>query len=788
MLNNYFKIAWRNLVRNKSFSVINISGLAIGMASAMLILLWIQNEVSYDQFHAKLNRLYEAWSNDKINGSIRSLTNTPEIMAPALKKDYPEIEDVTRVNWTRNLLSDNGEKKLMSVGAVVDEGFLTMFSFPLLYGNATLALNNPHSIVLTQTLAKKLFNTSEAIGKTILMGSAERYVVTGILKDLPRNTQFSWINYLCSYEENTLEGRIDNDWTNISIPTFVLLKPNSSLALVNSKIKNIIPRYSNGSQKTEEFLYPVSKLWLYAQFENGKAVGGRITMVSTFGIVALFILLIACINFMNLSTARSEKRAKEVGIRKVAGALKRSLVTQFLSESVLLACIAGLFAVLIVELSLAGFNHLMVTELRIDYTNLYFWISGIAFIFLTGILAGSYPAFFLSGFKPVDVLKGNFKKINALITPRKILVISQFTFAIVLIICTIIVTQQIKYAEDRKIGYDKDQLVHVFMYNDVLRSKFGLIKNDLLMSGIATSVSEVQSSLTENWSSGNSLGWEGKNSTTKVQINRYSEQGDLVQTAGMQLIEGRDIDLKNYPRDSTACLINESALKLMHFKNPIGQIIYDYPVSWHVVGVVKDFIQESPYQPIKPMIIKGPKDWMGVILIRLNSRNATANNILGMEKIFKRYNPAYPFEYTFTDEQYATKFAAEELAGKLAALFAGLTILISSLGLFGLAAYMAQNRIKEIGVRKVLGASVTSITVLLSVDFIKLVAFAIIIASPVAWWLMSNWLNNYDYRIVVQWWVFALAGFLSIFIAVLTVAYESVKAAIANPVKNLRTE
>lgn len=788
MLRNFFKIAYRNILRNKGFSFINISGLAIGMASAMLILLWVQNEVSYDRFHVKLNRLYQVWSNDKIDGSIRSLTNTPEIMAPALKKDYPEVEDVTRVNWTRNLFSAEGEKKLMSVGAVVDPGFLTMFSFPLLKGNATTALYDPHSIVVTQKLAKKLFNTEDVIGKIARMGNAENYTITGVLKDFPGNTQFDYIEYVCSYKQNTLEGRIDKDWSNISIPTFVLLKPNSSLELANSKIKNIIPQHTNGNQQTEEFLYPVSKLWLYSQFENGKAVGGRITMVRTFSIIALFILLIACINFMNLSTARSERRAKEVGIRKVAGALKKSLVAQFLGESILISFIAGCIAIIIVELSLPAFNQVMGKQLETGSGNINLWLSGIAFILFTGILAGSYPAFFLSSFKPISVLKGSFKKINALVTPRKVLVILQFAFAIVLIISTIIVTQQIRYAQERKTGYDKDHLVHVFIYNDMMRKNFRLIKNDLLSSGLATAVSMVQSPLTENWSSGNSLTWEGKNPTAVVQINRYAEEGDLVKTAGMKLIEGRDIDLINYPADSTACLINVSALKLMKFNNPIGQLIYDYPTSWHVVGVIKDYIQESPYQSIKPMIIKGPKEWMGAILIKLNSNNSTAHNIAGMEKIFKQYNPAYPFEYSFTDEEYTKKFVDEQLTGKLAALFAGLTIFISCLGLFGLTTYMAENRTKEIGVRKVLGASVSSIATLLSKDFIKLVIIAIIIASPVAWWCMSKWLSGYNYHINISWQVFIKAGLLAIVIALFTISFQAIKAAVANPVKSLRSE
>jgi putative ABC transport system permease protein len=787
MLKNNFKIAFRNLLRNKAFSIINISGLAIGMASAILILLWVQNEISHDRFHEKNNRLYQVWSNDKINGNIRSLTYTPEIMAPSLKTDYPEIEDVTRVRWTRNLLVVNGDKKLLSTGAVVDPGFLTMFSFPLLQGNSETVFDDPHSIVITRKLAIKLFGDADPAGKIVRMGNTENFTVTGILKDLPNNTQFDFIEYLLGYQLQTQQGNIDKDWTNISIPTFVLLKPNSNPEQLNEKLKKIIPGHTNGAQKTEEFVYPVSKLWLYSNFENGRPVGGRIERVRVFGIIALFILLIACINFMNLSTAKSEKRAREVGIRKVAGAGKRSLVTQFFAESVLMAFIAGIIALIIVQLGLPAFNQLVRKELFLDYSNLYFWLGVTAFILFTGILAGSYPAFFLSAFQPASVLKGAFKQPNALITPRKILVVLQFTFAVLLIICTMVVTQQVKYAQGRNAGYNRDQLIYINQ-NDEMKRKYSVIKDELLNSGAATAISGVQSPLTQNWSSGIGLNWAGKDPNSVIQINRYTEDGDLVKAAGLQLIAGRDIDVKKYATDSTACLINETALKLMGFKEPIGQIIYDDPVNWHVIGVIRDFVQESPYEPVKPLIIRGPKEWTGTMLVKLNSGNTTAANLAKVEQVLKKYDPVYPFEYSFADEEYAHKFADEQLAGVLASLFAGLTIFISCLGLFGLSIYMAENRIKEIGVRKVLGASVAGISSLLSKDFVKLVIIGIVIASPVAWFVMNKWLQQYEYRIAISWTTFVIAGLLAICIALITVSFQSIKAALANPVKSLRTE
>ena len=785
MIKSYLKVAYRNLLRNKSFSVINISGLAIGMASAILILLWIQNEVGYDRFHANGHRLYEIYSNDSINNSIRSLVNTPEIMQPVLKTDVPEIDEASRYSGS-NLLLTVGEKNLKAGGGTVDAPFLKMFSFPLVKGDARSALTDPSSIVLTQQLAKKIFGNEDAMDKVIKIENDQNFKVTGILKDLPNNTEFNF-EYLLSYEFNTSNHYIDSDWTNISIQTFAMLKPSTSLDRANANIKDIIRHHSGGRARTTEFLYPVSRSRLYSNFENGIAVGGRIERVRIFSLIAVFILLIACINFMNLSTARSEKRAREVGVRKVAGALKRSLVVQFFTESILMAFISGILAIMIVQLCLPAFNTLVEKQLFIDYSNTNSWMVASGFILLTGLLAGSYPAFFLSSFKPAHVLKGAFKKVNALVTPRKILVVLQFTFAIALTICTIVVEKQVKYAQSREVGYDKNNLGYVFIQGDIGKN-YDLIKNELLSSGVAASISKTQAPLTQNWSSGISINWQGKDPNEKIQINRYTEDADLVKTAGMHLVKGRDIDIKNYPSDSTACLISESAVKAMGFKDPIGQIIFDDPDAWHVVGVIKDFILESPYEPIKPFMVKGPKYGGNAIHIKFGKSNSIAQNLASTEKIFKKYNSSYPFEFHFIDQEYAKKFGDEKLTGTLASLFAILTIFISCLGLFGLAAYMSANRIKEIGVRKVLGASVTNITTMLSKDFVKLVAIALLIASPLSWLTMNEWLRGYDYRINISWWIFIVAGSLAIFIALVTVSFQSIKAALANPVRSLRTE
>jgi ABC-type antimicrobial peptide transport system permease subunit len=788
MLRNFFKITYRNIIRSKGFSVINISGLAIGMASAMLILLWVQNELSYDRFYKNADRLYQSWNRSKGNNGIDCWNVTPKPLALALKQDYPEIEKATRVGWDEAILFGVGDKKINIKGTMVDPDFLTMFEFPLLKGNMNTALDKPEDIIITEKTAKALFGNEDAIGKTIRLDNKFDHRVSAVMKNLPNNTQFDF-EFLLPWSYMKKINQDDSNWGSNSTRNYTLLKPNTNIASLNVKIKDIIIRHGEKGWTTQSFLYPVSQLHLYSNFENGIPVGGKIEKVRVFILIAAFILLIACINFMNMSTARSEKRAKEVGIRKVVGAQKQSLIGQFLGESILIALIAGAFALIIVQISLPAFNHLTTKELVIEYNHIYFWLSFFGFILFTGIVAGSYPAFFLSSFRPVSVLKGPFKKANALVTPRKVLVVLQFTFAITLIVCTIIIEKQIKYAQERETGYNKNNVINTFIMGDVLKN-YDLIKNDLISKGIALGVSKTSAPLTEGWSSGGAS-WQGQNPNDRTEFNFYNTDGDLIKTAGLQLIQGRDIDLKNYPTDSTAVVLNEAAVKVMGFKNPIGQTIDHgaWGVDWHVIGVVKDFILESPYQPVKPMVIQGPKaDWLNNIHIKLNSANSTAKNLEATEKIFKQYNPQYPFDYHFVDDDYAKKFSDEQATGTLTTFFAGLTIFISCLGLFGLATYMAENRIKEIGVRKVLGASVTSITTLLSKDFVKLVIIAIVIASPIAWWSMNKWLAVYPYHIYISWWIFLAAGLIAVLIAIATVSFQAIKAAISNPVKSLKTE
>ena len=786
MFKNYLKIAWRNLLRNKSFSLLNIVGLSIGLAVTALILIWINFEVGFDRFHEKTDRIYQVNNQYPVEGEIWTWNSTPKIMASVIKNDYPEVEGVSRYFYETPFLFSKDDKRIKSTGTIVDPDFLKMFSFPLIEGNIETVFEDVNSVVVTEEFAKKLFGTESPIGKIVKVDNADSFKVTGVLKDLPQNTQFTF-EFLMPWAYLHQKGWDDENWSNNSIATYVLLKEGTNYKTFSKKIKNLRELHDKDSPEMETLLYPYSRTWLYDEFENGKEIGGRIDLIRMFGIIAAIILIIACINFMNLSTARSEKRAKEVGIRKVIGAEKTALVGQFLGESILISFLAAILALLIVFIALPFFSTLIDKPLSLDMTNSWFWLSALGVILFTGILAGSYPALYLSGFKPSAVLKGTFKKMNSPITPRKVLVVLQFSVAIILITASIIVTQQVKKVQDRQSGYTKNNLVYSIMEGDVEKN-YTLIKDELLASGAATSVTKTSAPITEGWSNSWGFEWKGKNEDDKTIVNRFLADDAIVKTTGLQLIEGRDFDLTKYPTDSTAAMINEAAVKLMKFDEPIGQIIKDNGIEWHVVGVIKDFVLKSPFQKVEPMVIEGAKGWFNVIHVKLNPELHTTESLAQTETIFRKYNPEYPFSYEFVDQEYAKKFDNQQRTGQLVSLFTLLTIFISCLGLFGLASYMAENRIKEIGVRKVLGASVRNITTLLSKDFLKLVLISIVLAVPVSWYFMSKWLQDFAYRITISWWTFALAGLLALVIAFLTVSYQAVKAAIVNPVKSLRSE
>ncbi|MGN5954881.1 ABC transporter permease [Sphingobacterium lactis] len=780
------KIAIRNLKKNKGFTAINMIGLAIGMAAALLILLWVNFQFSVNRTFPKVDQLFVVGTKAPSDNGIAAWFSIAKPLGPVLKSDIPEIKDMTRLSSATGFLFTAGEKKLFpEVGAFVDSSFLSMFDLPVFTGDVKQVLKDPNQIVLTEKLANDLFGSTDVVGKTLRLDSAALLTVSAVLKDIPQEIGFAGYAYFLPWTFMEKAGLSDNHWGNSSVQAFVEVEKQANIPAIQSKLKDIVSRHSD--IKVETFIKPVSDMYLYSKYENGEVVGGRISMVKTFILIAGFILLIACINFMNLSTAQSERRAKEVGIRKVVGAQKKTLIFQFLSESILMALISGVIALLLVVLSLPSFNDLVGQKFQIPFADYKFWALFLGFILLTGVLAGIYPAFFLSSFTPIKVLKGRFRQIQHKINPRKILVVTQFCVAIVLIVSTLVIRKQVQYAQDRDYGFEQQNLIYVSEVGKIADNSVS-IKQALLSRNIAQSVTRMMSPITERWSGWGGFLWEGKDPNDDTQFNRQTADDKVVETAGFELVKGRDFDLSKFPTDSSAAIINETAAKKMGFTDPIGKIIDDSGDKFHVIGVIKDFVQESPFDPIKPLIIEGASHWMNTMHIRFNPQLSTKEALERTEQVFKEFNSEYPFEYSFVDEAYALKFKEIEKTGKLATLFAGLTIFISCLGLFGLAAYMAESRTKEIGIRKVLGASVFSVTRMLSKEFLILVITSCIIAFPIAYWAMDKYLEDYTYRINISWGIFILAGVGAILITLLSISYQSIKAAIANPVDSLRDE
>ncbi|WDF68027.1 ABC transporter permease [Sphingobacterium oryzagri] len=797
MIRNYIKIAWRNLLKNKSFSTINILGLAIGMSGALLIALWLQNMLSMDRFHEKGDRLYIVSNRDENQGEKWAWAMTPKILAPSIASDFPDIEAYTRYSEGDQFLTTFKEKKLIANTVFVDPGFFDMFTLPLIKGEKNVQFNNPNGMLLTESYAKALFGQEDPIGKSVKIDSVNQVTVQAVVKDLPSNSSFKF-DILLPFDYAKKIGYVDDNWGNNSVSTYILLKEGISLSAFNNKIRtysrdhfNTISNergYQSAKNTGEIFAFPYADSFLYNNGKGGNYTSGRIDVVKLFAWIGMFILLVASINFMNLSTARSERRAKEVGVRKVIGATKHSLTLQFLTESILVSLFAVVLATGLVFLMLPFFNDLVGKTLSLSFLNVQTWLFLIGFAVLTGLFAGIYPALFLSSFQPIKTLKGKLAFKTTGVSMRSILVVIQFSLAIVLIIATVVVTKQIDYTKQRERGYDENGLMYTSLNGD-LEKNYQLLRHELLASNAVLSVSKNMSPVTDRYSNG----WGFTSGTPteedkRISYNRFSTDADAVKTLGFTLIQGRDIDVYKFATDSTALILNESAVKSLHLENPINSIVDGDGAKWTVVGVVKDFIIGSPFGDKTPMVILGSAAWFTTIHYRLNPDNNTADNLKAIETIFKKFNPDYPFEYEFIDKTYEQKFKETKAIGTISMLFAGLTIFISCLGLLALIAYMAETRMKEIAVRKVLGASVAQVTSLLSIDFIKLVLIAILIASPIAWWAMEKWLQDYSYRIEIQWYYFATAGLMAVFISMSTISYQAIKAARANPVKSLKDE
>lgn len=784
MLKNYLTIAWRSLKKNKGFSFINISGLTVGMAGAIMIMLWIQYESSYDQFHSKLDRLYEVWNQAEFNGELNTWSYTPKPLGPILGSEHPEVAAFTRFQYPYGMLLAHGEQKLNQTMTVVDPGFFTMFDFSLVQGDRETVFEKPESLVLTESAARRLFGDEDPIGKEVVLENQVSLIVSGVLADFPSNSDFKFDGALpwALYKQLGYE---DEFWGNNSVKTYIELQPEVSLETATANIRGVTKKYSE--EPNDLVLHPVAKMHLYDHYENGVLAEGKMQLVKQFSWVALFIVLIACINFMNLSTARSEKRAKEVGIRKLSGAGREKLIFQFIGESMLMAVIAATLAVFTVELLMPYFNQLMGTSLVLPFGQPLFWVFLLGFVFITGMLAGSYPAFFLSSFLPAKVLKGRVSSPKSAFSLRKVLVVTQFTFAVVLIAATMVIKRQIDHAQNRDAGFDRDQLVYHTLTEDMSKN-YETFRNDLLASDAVTAVSRTMSPMSSTWSNTWGMSWQGKDPNQTVTVERFSTDADLVKTVGLNLAAGRDIDVFQHASDSNAVLINRTAAEVMGFAEPLGQVIQDNGKDWIVVGMVEDFILNSPFQKVNPLVIFGPKSWYNVLHVRLNPAHSVSDNLATMEKIFAKHNPEFPFQYSFVEEEYAAKFQSEQRIGVLTLWFSGLAIFISCLGLFGLATFMAEQRMKEISVRKVLGASSGRLVALLTGDFVRLVLIALVIALPIAWYLMDGWLQDFNYRIELDVWIFLTVALLTLLISVLTVSSQALKAAWTNPVDALKGE
>ncbi|MFL5810657.1 MAG: ABC transporter permease [Flavisolibacter sp.] len=790
MIKSFLTIAWRNLIKNKGYSLINILGLATGMGVALLIGLWIWDEVSFDTYYPKHDRLAQVMTTQTFNGQTGTGQAIAIPLADELRtKHGSDFKNVSLGSWNFDHILSSGETKISNSGMWVEAIFPSMFQLKMIQGRID-ALKDPSSILINQTVAKALFGNENPLNKIIKLDNKDDFKVAGVYEDFPRNatlydTRFflPWEKYL---QVETWVKESSKNWSNHSWQIFVEVQDHVDFEKLTAKIKNIPKQYVKEG-KEEILLHPMSKWHLYSDFKNGKIAGGRIQFVWLFGIIGVFVLLLACINFMNLSTARSEKRAKEVGIRKAIGSVRRQLIGQFLSESVIVALLAFLFSLLLLQISLGFFNRLADKEMSIPWGNPVFWLLTLSFTFFTGLVSGSYPAFYLSGFDPIKVLKGTFRAGKLAALPRKILVVIQFTVSITLIIGTVIVFRQIQHAKNRPVGYTREGLIGIFMNTPELYGKYNMIRNEVMQSGVVENMAQSSGPATEMWSNNIGFEWKGKDPNTTLMFGTVSMSHDFGKTIGWNIIQGRDFS-REFPTDTGAFILNESALKIVGFKNPIGEIIKWNDKERPVVGIVKDMVMESPYKPVKPTIFTVDYGWANIFTIRIKPTVPVREAISKIGTVFKRINPGSPFEYKFIDEEYAKKFSDEERIGNLATFFAILAIFISCLGLFGLASFVAEQRTKEIGVRKVLGATVFNLWTMLSKDFVLLVVISCVIAIPIAWYFLNNWLQQYEYRTVISWWIFAAAILGALVITLLTVSFQAIRAALANPVKSLRNE
>ena len=787
MIRNYFLTALRNFAKNKFYTFINIAGLSIGTTCSILILLWVFDEMTYDKFLTKSDRLYQLWVNSYYDNKINTWRSVPLPTYEGLKNEDSNIKNTVVADWGGDHLLTVGETKLMLEGYYVSEEFLEMFEFPLVFGDATTALDDPNNIVITEETAKVFFGDEDPLNKVIRVDNEGDLKVVAILEGVPKNSSFEF-DYLLpwKFRRQTNPWVIDNEdnWGNYSFQVFVELDDPEHKDKVDESIRTLLQEHGEEDMKPELFLYPMERWRLYSSFENGEEKGGMSDFVQLFSITAIFIIVIACINFMNLSTARSEKRAKEVGIRKSVGSTKFHLVMQFIAESMMISFVAFVLALLLAQLVLPFYNNLVEKELFINFQSWEIWVFSLIMIGFIGWISGSYPAFYLSSFQPVKVLKGSTNSGKGGSWPRKILVTTQFMFSIFLIIATLMIYQQIQLVKNRELGYNQENLVFVEL-NKELKDNYQVLKEELLMKGLIESATISNSPVTQI-NSNNFLGWPGKPEEQRVIFTTITCNYDYAKTMGVEMLLGRDFS-EDHVSDSSAIIVNKAALDLMQLEDPIGTELDLWGGKRTLIGVVDNILMGSPYNEVKPLFMI-MDDWWGYITMRVGPTDNLSGRIEEIGKVFNKYNAAYPFDYQFADLEFQKKFSTIEMTNRLATIFASLAIFITGLGLFGLAAFTAEQRTKEIGVRKVLGATVTNIINLLSKDFTILVVVAFIITAPLSWWALNSYLERYQVRIELEFWVFPLTGLVVLLFALFIVSSQALKAAHANPANSLRDE
>jgi ABC-type antimicrobial peptide transport system permease subunit len=789
MFKNYLKTAFRNLWRNKTFSLINIFGLALGMACSLLIMLWVNDEYNVDSFHKNGTQLFSVYERQNHDGVISANHQSPGIMADEMKRVLPEVQYATNYAWDELVTFEANNKINKENGNYAGQDFFKMFTYPLLQGTAITALLSPTDIAVSKKMAEDFFGSPQkAIGKTIRYQNRKDLKITAVFDNVPINSSMQF-DYIINWQTFLENNDWAKDWTNNGPKCYIMLHQGTNPKAFESKITRFLDNY-NKEQTPNDYvrlgIQQYSDIYLHSNFKNGELSGGRIQYVQLFSIVAIFILLIACINFMNLTTARSVKRAKEIGVRKVVGAIRIALIKQFIWEALLIVMLSAIIALAIVLLALPSFNQLTGKQIILPVNNIIFWISIAGLLLVTGFISGSYPALYLSSFNPVRVLKGSLKFSQGALWFRKGLVVFQFMLSIILIVGTIVISKQVNYIQSTNLGYDRENLIYIPLEGD-LTGKYELFKNQALSMPGIKEITRMSQNPTQIDNGTGGVVWDGKDPNSGVEFTQAAVGYDFTKTLHTQMAQGRDYS-KDFATDSVGYIVNETALKIIGYKNPVGKPLTFWGKKGTIIGVIKDFHFNSLHTAINPLVLRlGEKEGWGEALVR-TEQGKTKEALASLEKICKTLNPKFPFTYKFSDEEYANLYKSEQVVSKLSDYFAFLAIFISCLGLLGLVMFTAEQRTKEFGIRKVLGASPAMLFSLLSKEFLLLVLIAMLVACPVAWYAMNKWLEDYEYRVHITWNMFVIAGVLSVLIVLITVSFQAIKAAVANPVKSLRTE